>query len=98
MLSDWAIAKHIRGVGESPLRGKSTGLVLQRDTLRHPDLLPLYGTSEVFFDSPYHAENISADAPTGFCNFAVGKPGALVFTSMESLGALGAHLPPAKKS
>ena len=92
VLSDWAIAKYIRGVARVPYERKYSGLVLQREALRHPDLLPLYGTSEVFGDSPYHAKDVFADAPTGFSIFAVGKNGGLVFTTMESLGALGAHL------
>ena len=92
LIGDRVIAHYIRGLAKVPYERKYSGIVLQREALRHPDLLSLYGTSEVFMDSPYHAKDLFADAPTGFSIFAVGRNGALVFTTLQSLGALGANL------
>src|SRR5262245_21619018 len=71
LLGGWVVARYIRGVANVQYERKYSGLVLQREALRHSDLLSLYGTSEVFFDDPYHAKAVFADAPTGFSIFAV---------------------------
>ena len=92
LIGDQIIAHYIRGLAKVQYERKYSGIVLQREALRQPDLLSLYGTSEVYLDSPYHAKDVFADAPTGFSIFAVGKPGAVVFTTLQSLGALGANL------
>jgi D-alanine transfer protein len=85
-------ARYIYALANVRHRQKYLGLVTQREALRHDDLLTLYGTSEIDRISLYHARNLFADAPTGFSTFNVGRPGAVVFTTMESVGALGANL------
>jgi D-alanine transfer protein len=94
LLGQWVTARSIYALAEAQDGLNYAQLVLQREALRHRDLLPLYGTSEIFrpLDNPYHAQALFADAPTGFSIFALGMPGGLVLTSMQSLGALGADL------
>jgi len=94
LLGQWVTARSIYALAEAQNGLNYPQLVLQREALRHPDLLPLYGSSEIFRppDNPYHAKALFAHAPTGFSIFSLGKPGGLVFTSMQSLGALGAEL------
>lgn len=90
--SDWLAARHIHALAGSRHRQKVVGLALQREALRHDDLLPLYGSSEVDRIEGFHARDVFADAPTGFRVFTVGGPGGLVFTATQSLGALGRDL------
>jgi D-alanine transfer protein len=90
--ADSVLARDVHALAGSRHRQKVVGLVLQREALRHQDLLPLYGTSEVDSVIPYHARDLFADAPTGFSTFTLGKPGGLVLTTTESLGALGTDL------
>ena len=94
LLGQWVTARYIYALSEVQDGQDYAQLIVQREALRHPDLLPLYGTSEIWRppDNPYHAKALFADAPTGFSIFALGKPGGLVLTSMQSLGALGADL------
>src|SRR4030095_16831196 len=94
LLGQWVTARSIYALAEAQNGQNYAQLVLQREALRHRDLLPLYGTSEIWRppNNPYHAKALFADAPTGFSIFALGMPGGLVLTSMQSLGALGADL------
>ena len=95
LLGQWVAARYIYGLAEAQNGQKYADLFVQREALRHRDLLPFYGTSEILkgaADNSYHAKALFADAPTGFSLFALGKPGGLVFTAMQSLGALGADL------
>jgi poly-D-alanine transfer protein DltD len=69
---------------------KAQTLTLQRAALAQSDLLPLYGTSELYCCGlPYNAPAFFAPEPTGFAVFAVGYPvtGDLFFA--ETFGALG---------
>ena len=87
--SDWLVARHIYPLASSRHRQKDVGLAVQREAFRHDDLLPFYGTSEVDRVALYHARDLFADAPTGFSTLTVGRPGGLVFSAVQSLGALG---------
>src|SRR5262245_32484505 len=68
---------HILELAGSHYKQKNVGLVLQREALRHDDLLPFYGSSDVDDEriSPYHARDVFAQAPTGFRVFTVGAAG-----------------------
>src|SRR5262249_38070041 len=52
------VARYIHSFGPIQYERKYSAVVLQQEALRHPDLLPLYGTSEVYFDSQYHAKEL----------------------------------------
>lgn len=72
---------------------KAQTLTLQRAALRHPDLLPIYGTSELYCcGDTYTGPAFYAHAPSGFALFAVGYPitGDLFFA--QTFGALASEL------
>ncbi len=72
---------------------KIVGSDLQRIALQQPDLLPIYGSSELLaVDLPYHASNLFASEPTGFTIFPVGKGGAPLLATLQSVAALGDDL------
>lgn len=86
------IDRHIYDLAGSRYAQKDLGLVVQQVALRHADLLPLFGTSEIDRTSPYHARDVFADAPTGFSVLTVARPGTPVFETMLNVGALGRAL------
>jgi D-alanine transfer protein len=90
--AEWVAARHIYALARSRHAQKSLGLALQREALRHDDLLLLYGTSEIDRIELYHARDVFADGPTGFSTFGIGRPGGLVFSAVQSIGALGSSL------
>ena len=69
------------------------GSALQRAALSKPDLLPVYGSSEITeVDTPYDAEKLFATYPTGFTVFNVANLGASSLTMAQNLATLGPYL------
>jgi D-alanine transfer protein len=70
---------------------KDRGTVFQRAAFTQPDLLPLYGSSELqeLRDSPYHASNLFMEYPTGFTVFPVGDIGSTTLIMVQSLAGVG---------
>lgn len=69
------------------------GSVLQRAALRYPDLLLVYGSSELTQGNlRYQARVFFRKYPTGFMVFQVAKPAANALTIAQSLAALGPQL------
>jgi D-alanine transfer protein len=69
------------------------GITLQRAALYRPDLLLVYGSSEMTVENtPYQAEKFFATYPTGFTVFNVVNLGAGSLTMAEDLAALGPDL------
>ena len=69
------------------------GSALQRAALSKPDLLPVYGSSEITaVDTPYDAEKLFATYPTGFTVFNVANLGASSLTMAQNLATLGPDL------
>src|SRR6476646_2161396 len=65
---------------------KNQGLALQAEALRQPDLLPIYGSSELIrrvSQGPYHPGELFRRYPTGFTIFAVGRPGASPLITLQ---------------
>jgi D-alanine transfer protein len=69
---------------------KNTGSVLQKEAFRHPDLLVVYGSSELTAqETRYVAHQVFATYPTGFETFEVAKGGVTALTVLQNLAALG---------
>ena len=66
---------------------KSHGSELQREALQTGDLLPIYGSSEIEFDNPYHASSMFASYPTGFTVFPVGGGQTTSLIILEDVAA-----------
>jgi D-alanine transfer protein len=68
---------------------KLQGIVLQKQAFSEPELLVLYGSSELVKEMPNNATDFFADYPTGFRVFPVGKPGATSLTVLQRIAAVG---------
>ena len=68
---------------------KVQGAVLQRQAFASPDLLVLYGSSELGQDSPTNANKFFEEYPTGFRVFPVGKPGTTSLGTLQKVAAVG---------
>ncbi len=74
-------------------RLKNQGLAFQRAAVRAPNVLPLYGTSELITPSiPERASLVFRSAPTGFQVSPVGGACANLLVMLQKVGALGSDL------
>ena len=74
-------------------RLKNQGLAFQRAAVRAPNVLPLYGTSELITPAiPERASLFFRSAPTGFQVSPVGGAGANLLVMLQKVGALGSDL------
>ena len=72
---------------------KNQGLAIQRAAARSPDILLLYGSSELTADPrPNRAAEFFANERTGFEICPIGKPGATPLTILQRVAALGPDL------
>src|SRR6201987_5392921 len=71
---------------------KNQGLAFQRAAARRPDILLLYGSSELTDPIPNRASDFFSNAPTGFQVCPVGKAGTTSLIILQKLGALGSEL------
>jgi D-alanine transfer protein len=72
---------------------KNQGLAFQRAAVQAPNVLPLYGTSELIIPSVQERANLFfRGAPTGFQVSPVGGGGANLLVMLQKVGALGSDL------
>jgi D-alanine transfer protein len=71
---------------------KNQGLAFERAAARRPDILLLYGSSELTDPIPNRAADFFSNAPTGFQVCPVGKGGTTSLIILQKLGALGLKL------
>jgi D-alanine transfer protein len=71
---------------------KNQGLAFQRAAARSPDILLLYGSSELIDPVPNRASDFFSSAPSGFQVCPVGKAGSNSLIILQKLGALGSKL------
>jgi len=71
---------------------KNQGLAFQRAAVRAPDVLPIYGSSELIHPIPDRSSAFFRTAPTGFQVSPVGKAGSTSMIILEKLGGLGTDL------
>ena len=84
--------KSLDTVAPREFQVKNQGLAFQRAAARAPDVLPLYGSSELIVPLPERADVFFHDAPTGFQVCPVGKVGATPLIMLQKLAALGCDL------
>ncbi|MBV9899444.1 MAG: D-alanyl-lipoteichoic acid biosynthesis protein DltD [Chloroflexi bacterium] len=68
---------------------KYQGSELQAEAFRQPDLLVVYGSSELEMPNPYHASVVFADYPTGFTVFPVGRGSTTTLVMLQDAAAVG---------
>ena len=72
---------------------KNQGLAFQRAAARAPNVLPIYGSSELLVPPvPEKGNNFFRTAPTGFQLSPVGGGGASPLIMLQKVGALGSDL------
>jgi D-alanine transfer protein len=71
---------------------KNQGLAFERAAARRPDILLLYGSSELIDPIPNRPSDFFSSAPTGFQVCPVGKAGTTSLIILQKLGALGSEL------
>ena len=71
---------------------KNQGLAFERAAARAPDVLLLYGSSELIDPIPNRASDFFRKEPTGFEVCPVGKGGTTSLIILQKLGALGSEL------
>jgi D-alanine transfer protein len=68
--------RYIHALAPLSFAHKNQGIALQKLAFRQPDLLPIYGSSELIKPSSKKAAEFFRSYPTGFTVFPVGKGGA----------------------
>ncbi len=71
---------------------KDRGVALQAEAFRQPDLLPLYGASELGYGGESNPRLIFESYPTGFNVFVVGNGGETAIIYLQALAAVGPEL------
>ena len=71
---------------------KNQGLAFERAAARTPDILLLYGSSELIDPIPNRASDFFSTEPTGFQVCPVGKAGTTSLIILQKLAALGSEL------
>jgi D-alanine transfer protein len=87
-VAERAVDRHLYALAANRYTQKELGLVVQQRASRRPDILPLYGSSEIDRLSTLHARELFADGPTGFSVLAVAGGGTPIFETLQSIGAL----------
>jgi D-alanine transfer protein len=71
---------------------KNQGLAFQRAAARAPDIMLLYGSSELIDPVPNRASDFFSREPSGFQVCPVGRAGTTSLIILQKLGALGSEL------
>ena len=75
------------------LEQNELGIVVQQAAFRQPDLLPVYGSSEILASqTPYRAFYFFDNHPTGFNVFDVARNGSTSLTMAMDLATIGTEL------
>jgi D-alanine transfer protein len=71
---------------------KNQGLAFQRAAVRAPDIMLLYGSSELIDPVPNRASDFFSREPSGFQVCPVGRAGTTALIILQKLAALGSEL------
>ncbi len=88
----WLESRSIHTLAPMMFALKNQGTELQAEAFRHPDLLVVYGSSELEQPNRYHASNLFRDYPTGFTVFPVGRGSTTSLVILQDLAAVGSEL------
>lgn len=86
--------RYINALTSRMFHQKVRGSAVQREALNHPDLLPFFGSSELYSseNTPYNARNLFSSYPSGFTIFPVGDVSVNSLLTAEELAAAGGDL------
>jgi D-alanine transfer protein len=86
------VARDVHAVAPQMFTQKNQGAALQRAAFRQPDLLPVYGSSDLNVRNPFHASALFRTYPTGFTVFPVGNVGSTSLIWLQALAAVDSDL------
>src|SRR5437870_9941046 len=92
LLAIYLEEKTIHSIAPRDFFIKNQGLAFERAAARAPDILLLYGSSELIDPIPNRASDFFSSEPTGFEVCPVGKAGTTSLIVLQKLGALGPAL------
>jgi D-alanine transfer protein len=85
--------RYVHALAPQLLRLNIVGSVLQKEAFGQPDLLPVYGSSEIADEvSGYTSREVFSTYPTGFATFEVAKGGVNSLIMAQSIASLGPDL------
>lgn len=84
--------RYIHALAPEFTESKLQGVVLQKRAVEQPDLLVLYGSSELVREVPNHASQFFQDFPSGFRVFPIGKAGTTSLAVLQKVAAVGADM------
>ena len=92
-------SRYVHALAPHLIDQKQQGSALQAEAFRQPDLLPLYGSSELVvfpelesYQGPYSPIEFFRSYPTGFNVFPVGKEGTSCLIILQRLASVGPDL------
>ena len=84
--------RYVHTLGSTNFPQKTLGIALQAEAFRQPDLLPIYGSSEILRHTQYHAGRVFRYYPTGFTVFPVAMAGASPLMFVARIAAIGSTI------
>ena len=85
----WVESRAVHALASRIFTMKTQGSALQAEAFRQPDLLVVYGSSEIVtFPGPFRADELFQDAPSGFSTFPIGSPGTNAMIVLQDLAAV----------
>jgi D-alanine transfer protein len=85
-------ARYVEALSSDLSEPKLQGVTLQQHAFDEPDLLVLYGSSELAKEMPNNAAQFFEDYPTGFRVFRVGQPGSASLLILQKIAAVGLNI------
>jgi D-alanine transfer protein len=79
--------RYVRSLAPRLLDTKHRSCALQVAALSSPDLLVVYGSSELERTNPFHASELFRTYPTGFTIFPIGRGGTTTLIMLQQLAA-----------
>ena len=91
--ADRTETRYIHALAPDLSQQKGLGSALPIAAFRQPDLLPVYGSSELdHYLGPYHASELFRTYPSGFTIFPIRKDGTAALTLLQDLAGVGPDL------
>jgi len=87
--SNWLESRYVNDLAPDLSESKLQGIALQKHAFEQPDLLVMYGSSELAKEMPNNASQFFQDYPTGFRTFPVGQPGTTSLAILQKVAATG---------
>jgi D-alanine transfer protein len=85
--------RYIRKVVAESSQVKDLGIVWQRECFAQPDVLPIYGSSELVKKAPNKASEFFESYPSGFAVSPVGRPSCTSLILLEKIAASAPKTP-----